>query len=65
MDRRVGALLVREPTHLLLLLLLSLSQRDLVAGIPLLILEQQLTRKFLVQLCLFGLLQGVWKLVSL
>jgi len=55
MNRRVGALLIREPTHLLLLLLLSLSQRDLVARIPLLILEQQLTRKFLVQLGLFGL----------
>jgi len=37
MDRRVGALRIRELAHLLLLLLLS--QGDLVAGILLLILE--------------------------
>jgi hypothetical protein len=49
--RRVGALRIRELAHLLLLL----SQRDLVAGILLLILEQQLARKLLVQLGLFGL----------
>jgi hypothetical protein len=48
----VGALRIRELAHLLLLLL---SQCDLVAGILLLILEQQLTRKLLVQLGLFGL----------
>jgi hypothetical protein len=52
MDRRV-ALRIRELAHLLLLLLLS--QRDLVAGILLFILEQQLARKLLVQLGLFGL----------
>jgi hypothetical protein len=52
MDRRV-ALRIRELAHLLLLLLLS--QRDLVAGILLFILEQQLARKLLIQLGLFGL----------
>jgi hypothetical protein len=50
-DRRVGALRIRKLAHLLLLL----SQRDLVAGILLLFLEQQLARKLLVQLGLFGL----------
>jgi len=49
----VGALRIRELAHLLLLLLLS--QRDLVASILLLLLEQQLARKLLVQLGLFGL----------
>jgi hypothetical protein len=54
MDRGgVGALRIGELAHLLLLLLLS--QRNLVAGILLLILEQQLARKLLVQLGLFGL----------
>ena len=52
MDRR-GALRIRELAHLLLLLLLS--QRDLVAGILLLILKKQLARELLVQLGLFGL----------
>ena len=48
----MGALRIRELAHLFLLLL---SQRDLVAGILLLILEQQLTGKLLVKLGLFGL----------
>lgn len=55
MDRRVRALRIRELAHLLLLLLPLLSQRNLVAGKLLLILEQQLTRKLLVQLGLCGL----------
>jgi hypothetical protein len=62
--RRVGALRIRELAHLLLLL----SQRDLVTGILLLILEQQLARKLLVQLGLIGLKQGACsarRLVSL
>jgi hypothetical protein len=54
MNGRVGALRIGEPAHLLLLLPL----RDLVAGILLLLLEQQLARKLLVQLGLFGLLKG-------
>jgi hypothetical protein len=54
MDRGgVGTLRIGELAHLLLLLLLS--QRNLVAGILLLILEQQLARKLLVQLGLCGL----------
>jgi hypothetical protein len=51
--RRMGARRIRELAHLLLLLLLS--QRDLVAGILLLVLEQQLARELLVQQGLFGL----------
>jgi len=47
----VSALRIGELAHLLLLL----SQRDLIAGILLLILEQQLARKLLVQLGLLGL----------
>jgi hypothetical protein len=54
MNGRVGALRIGELAHLLLLLPL----RDLVAGILLLFLEQQLARKLLVQLGLFGLLKG-------
>jgi hypothetical protein len=55
MDRGgVGALRIGELAHLLLLLFL-LSQRNLVAGILLLILEQQLARELLVQLGLFDL----------
>jgi hypothetical protein len=49
----MGALRIRELAHLLLLLLLS--QRDLVASILLFLLEQQLARKLLVPLGLFGL----------
>jgi hypothetical protein len=48
---RVRTLRIGELAHLLLLLPL----RDLVAGVLLLILEQQLARKLLIQLGLFNL----------